>query len=158
VVDPKVLEQIQLRYEALVLAGAFDERSRRLWAASEARAAGYGGIAAVHRVTGMSRTTISVGLRELGEPAAVAAGRVRRPGGGRKALVDTDPTLLEDLERLVAPTERGDPESPLRWTVKSLRVLARELETMGHQVSYRVVGILLRRLGYSLRNKMPTTR
>ncbi len=140
---------IRTRYGAL--SAALDERSRRLLLGAEAHAAGRGGQAAVARATGASAATIRRGLRELGEPAGgLARGRIRRPGGGRKRAVELDPTLRRDLEALIEPTSRGDPISPLRWTTKSVRRLASELERQGHQVSYRIVGELLHELGYSL--------
>src|SRR6478736_6166789 len=110
-----------------------DERGRRLVAAAEAFAAGYGGIAAVAIATGVAPSTIGRGLKELAqdEPSE----RIRRPGAGRKRTVSKDPTLLPDLEALVEPTTRGDPESPLRWTCKSLRRLAQALQAQGHAVS-----------------------
>jgi hypothetical protein len=133
-----------------------DERSRRLIAATEARAIGRGGISAVARATGVSRPAIRLGLQELAGGTPVEAGRVRRPGGGRKRIADTDPTLVRDLERLVEPTTRGDPESPLRWTCKSLRVLGAELNRQGHRVSHPVVADLLDELGYSLQGNRKT--
>ncbi|MFL6226622.1 MAG: ISAzo13 family transposase [Actinomycetes bacterium] len=138
------------------LAGELDERRRRLWAAAEARSAGWGGIAAVARATGISQATIRNGLRELDAGERLAAGRVRRPGGGRKSLVETDPTLLGDLERLVDGDSRGDPEQPLRWTAKSVRTLADALRELGHRVSFRTVARLLRGLGYSLQANAKT--
>ena len=110
------------RYRAL--AGEFDERRRRLWAAAEARSHGRGGVTAVARATGMSPTTIHKGLCELAAGETLPPGRVRRPGGGRKRLSEQDPTLLRDLERLLEADSRGDPCSPLRWTAKSVRNLA----------------------------------
>jgi transposase len=147
---------IATRYGAL--APALDERSRRLYLGAEALAAGRGGQAAVARVTGAAAGTIRRGMRELGEPpgASLARGRVRRPGGGRKRTVDLDPTLREDLEALIEPTSRGDPESPLRWTTKSLRNLAAELGRQGHRVSHRIVGGLLHGMGYSLQANRKT--
>ena len=136
------------RYRAL--AGELNERQRRLWAAAEARAAGRGGIAATARATGMAEGTIRTGLRELESGEPLEPGRVRRRGAGRKPLTETDPTLLADLERLVDDQSRGDPESPLRWTAKSVRRLRDELRTQGHDVSHETVARLLRRLGYSL--------
>jgi len=112
-----------------------------LLAASEARA---GGVAAVSRATGIAASTIGRGLRELAAAAGLEVERVRRPGGGRKPLVATDATLLDDLLALVAPSERGDPISPLRWTFKSLRRLAAELAERGHRISHTVVGELLK--------------
>jgi len=136
------------RYRAL--AGELDERRRRLWAAAEARSCGRGGIAAVARATGIAQNTIRAGLRELERGERLEPGRVRRPGGGRPRLTDRDPSLLEDLERLVDADSRGDPELPLRWTAKSVRRLAAALRGMGHQVSHQTVAQLLRSLGFSL--------
>ncbi|MCA1678920.1 MAG: ISAzo13 family transposase [Actinobacteria bacterium] len=138
------------------LAGELDERRRRLWAAAEARSCGRGGIAAVARATGISEATIRKGLRELEAGERLEPGRVRRRGGGRKRLVEKDPTLLGDLERLVDSDSRGDPEQPLRWTAKSVRTLAEGLRKLGHQVSFRTVARLLRGLGYSLQANAKT--
>jgi len=135
-----------------MLAGQLDERGMRLWAAAEARACGWGGTSAVSRATGIARSTISRGREELERGETLEAGRVRRPGAGRKPLTETDLTLLADLERLIGPEARGDPEMPLRWTAKSLRTLARELREMGHEISARSVAPLLRELGYSLQS------
>jgi hypothetical protein len=132
------------------LAGELNERQRRLWAAAEARAAGRGGIAAVARATGMAIDTIRNGIAELESGEALEPGRVRRRGGGRKPLTETDPTLLRDLERLLEADTRGDPESPLRWTAKSVRQLAAGLGELGHRVHFASVAKLLRALGYSL--------
>src|ERR687890_2609330 len=133
-----------------------DERGRRLFAATEARAAGYGGIAAVSRATGIAVSTIGRGLKELGTAARLDADRVRRPGGGRKPLVATDTALLDDLLALVAPSERGDPMSPLRWTCKSLRRLAGELAACGHRINHTVVGELLKQQKFSLQANCKT--
>ena len=141
-------EGIADRYRAV--SPFLDERARRLLAAAEARVLGRGGSVAVAALTGVARNTIARGLRELAESPDVAMGRVRKPGGGRKRTVEKDPTLVGDLEGLVEPTTRGDPESPLRWTCKSVRTLARELQQMGHQVSYQLVSEMLEELGYSL--------
>lgn len=124
--------------------------------AAEAQAIGYGGISLVSRVTGASRGTISRGLEELKSPTGPQPEGVRRPGGGRKKTVDVDPTLREDLEKLINPTERGDPESPLLWTSKSLRHLAKELKLLGHQTSHRMVAEILHNLGYSLQANRKT--
>ena len=147
---------IRTRYGAL--SAALDERSRRLLLGAEAIAAGRGGQAAVARATGASAATIRRGIAELGEPASTALGRgrVRRPGGGRKRTVDLDPTLRTDLEALIEPTSRGDPESPLRWTTRSVRNLAAELVRQGHRVSHRIVGDLLHDMGYSLQANRKT--
>jgi transposase len=155
----KTESEITRQYEQL--RGSLDERGRREWAASEAIALGYGGIAKVHRATGIVPSTIGKGIRELREQEHCSPGRdeprrVRRPGGGRKKKIDKDQTLQADLEGLVEPTTRGDPESPLRWTCKSLRRLAKQLTAMGHRVSYRTVGRLLKALGYSLRANRKT--
>lgn len=133
-----------------------DERGRRQFAAVEARLAGYGGIAAVARATGIVPSTIWRGLTELDDPAPLSADRVRRPGGGRRRLVAQDPKLLAALNGLVAPGARGDPMSPLRWTSKSLRRLARELRAMGHAISHTVVGELLQGMGFSLQANRKT--
>lgn len=133
-----------------------NERLRRLYAANEAQALGYGGISAVARATGVSRQAIAKGLKELAAPDAATAMRIRRPGGGRKRTVSKDATLLPDLEQLVEPLSRGDPESPLRWTCKSVRKLAGELNRQGHQVSHELVANLLKELGYSLQANRKT--
>lgn len=127
-----------------------DERDRRLALATEARSWGRGGIAAVHRATGASRSTIRRGLRELDNDSADQVDRVRAPGGGRKKAEVADPELLDRLDSLIEPGTRGDPESPLRWTTKSTRKLAGELTAMGHEVSHSVVAKILRSAGYSL--------
>ena len=141
-------EEIKQRYERL--AGELNERTRRLFAANEAMALGWGGIAVVARATGLSRQVIVDGMQELREGQRAGEGRIRRIGGGRKSNVSKDPSLSEDLERLVEPVTRGDPESPLRWTSKSVRKLAKELQHLGHQVSHELVSELLHELGYSL--------
>jgi len=126
------------------------ERSKRIWAATEAQALGRGGISAVSRATGMDRNTIAKGVREIESPETLAPERIRRPGGGRKRASAIDSTLMEDLERLIDPVTRGDPTSPLRWTCKSVRKLSDELGHKGHQVSHTVVAALLHEMGYSL--------
>jgi hypothetical protein len=136
-----------------------DERSRRQWAAAEARELGWGGVSLVARATGLSRPTITAGMRELDQPIAeraAQAGRVRRPGGGRRPLTATDPGLLPALESLLEPVTRGDPESPLRWTCKSTRRLAEELTRRGHPVGPRTVAALLHAAGYSLQANRKT--
>ena len=145
---------IRERFEAL--SPHLDERGRRLFAATEAAAAGYGGIAAVSRITGIAASTIGRGLNELAAPTRLEPGRIRRSGGGRKALVVTDRKLLDDLNGLVEPEARGDPMSPLRWTCKSLRRVAAELAALGHRVSHTVVGELLRQQKFSLQANRKT--
>jgi len=145
-----------VRQRFTVLEPVLDEKSRRLLVAAESKAWGPGGISAVSKTTGMSRQVIRQGLRELAQSPTHPAGRVRRPGGGRKRAKQKDPTLLADLEKLVDPTTRGDPESCLRWTCKSVRKLAEELAGMGHEVSYPVVAELLREIGYSLQANRKT--
>ena len=144
-----------IRQRHAALSPALDERQLRLWAASEARAFGYGGVSLVARISGLARSTIHAGLAELEEPPT--AGRVRRRGAGRKRRADTQPELLAALDALVDPAARGDPESPLRWTRKSLRRLEAELRGQGFAVSHRVVGDLLREAGYRLQgNRKPS--
>lgn len=143
------METLQRKYSSL--ASALNERSRRLWAASEARAVGHGGIALVARATGISRSTIERGIAELERDGPVLeADRIRQPGGGRKRAVTKDPRLEADLDALLEPTVSGAPDSPLRWTSKSVRRLADELNAMGHDVSYQTVKRLLHAGGYSL--------
>jgi hypothetical protein len=154
--------EISRRYRSL--RPMLDERRARLFGAAEAQVIGRGGIAVVGRATGMSRARIAAGLRELeqlhasGDSAtpALPRERVRRSGGGRKRLTEVAPTLLRDLDSLVDPESRGDPESPLRWTAKSLRSLATELAAMGHRISATKVGQLLHELGYSLQANTKT--
>lgn len=126
-----------------------DERARRLFAANEARQLGHGGVSVVSRVCGLSRVTITKGLKEL-EDAPLPAGVVRRPGGGRRMLEIGDPEMPSRLEALVEPLARGDPQSPLRWTSKSTRVLSAALTAAGHPISHETVAQLLRSMQYSL--------
>ena len=151
-ISVRIVKGIDEKYSALC--GAFDERTRRLWAASEAMALGHGGVAAVSRATGLAESTIRAGRRELRQKKSGVAGesspRVRRPGGGRKKLIEHDPELLNALDALVEPTTRGTPTSPLRWTCKSTRHLAKELTRRGHPISHVRVAQLLSELGYSL--------
>lgn len=148
------------RYE--LLEWVLDERQRRMFVAAEAKVLGRGGISAVAKATGVSRETVRAGLAELNaartseKGEADVSARVRRAGGGRKRMTEQDPTLLKDLESLVDPVTRGDPESPLRWTCKSLRTLAAELRDRGHTVSHVVVRTLLKTLGYSLQANAKT--
>ena len=133
-----------------------NERQRRLWAAAEARACGRGGAAVVARATGIGKSTIKRGVAELGEGTRLEAGRVRRAGAGRPRLTESDPTLVEDLQRLVDPDTRGDPCSPLRWCSKSLQNIAGALGKAGHQISDRSAGKLLRGLGFRLHANVKT--
>ncbi len=133
-----------------------DERGRRRFAAAEAMAAGRGGIAAVWRATGMARSTIGRALGELRAGEDIDAGRVRRAGGGRKPMRETDPSLMEDLRSLVEPEARGDPQSPLQWTAKSLRKLSQGLGDLGHTIGRTLVGELLHELGYRLQSNRKT--
>ena len=132
-----------------------DERARRLFAASEARQLGHGGVSVMSRACGLSRVTIMKGLQELEAPP-LPAGRVRRVGGGRPALVARDPDLPARLEAVVEPLTRGDPESPLRWTLKSTRTLSAELAAQQHPVSHEKVAQLLRQMDYSLQGNRKT--
>jgi Rhodopirellula transposase DDE domain len=128
-----------------------NERMRRRWAASEALTLQRGGVTLVAQATGLSRTTIWAGLRELRHPAAdLPPDRSRHAGAGRSFVEEGDPTLVKDLEALLEATTRGDPQSPLRWTCKSTRNLAEELNRQGHRVGYRTVAALLHGLDYRL--------
>ncbi len=153
-IDEDSLRKLQNRHAAIL--PQLDERQRRLFAAAAARAAGHGGIAAVSRVTRIAASTIGRGLKELDAPRPPAPSRIRRPGGGRKSLTERDPGLLGDLNALVEPDTRGDPMSPLRWTCKSLRRLAGELEKLGHKISRTVVGELLKKQKFSLQANSKT--
>jgi len=147
-------DTIRAKYEAL--APVLTERSRRLWAATEAKSLGHGGIAAVIRATGISRSTISRGIQELASGEAAEPQRVRRRGAGRKRSTDKDPTLLTDLTALLEATTAGLPDAPLRWTSKSTRKLAAELQAMGHTVSATLVAELLVQQGYTLQANRKT--
>ena len=145
-----LVEAVRKRFA--VLSQVMNEKVRRLAAASEAKTLGPRSISAVAVATGVSRKTIAKAVAELNSPSDLPPGRVRRVGGGAKRLVDNDPTLLSDLDALVGPTTRGDPMTPLRWTLKSVRVLAAELNRMGHKISPRSVGNLLKVMNYSLQS------
>jgi hypothetical protein len=152
-----VIERIRRMYRAL--APEMDERIRRQWAAAEARELGWGGVTLVARASGLSRTTITAGLRELDlspDSRQAEARRVRRPGGGRRPLAQIDTQLHAALEELIDPVTRGDPMSPLRWTCKSTRRLAEELTRQDHPVSAPTVATLLKRAGYSLQANAKT--
>jgi transposase len=148
-----------IREKFMALEPVLDERGRRRWAATEAKALGYGGQTRVAKATGMSRNTVYVGLRELEHTSTQLLGapkRIRRPGGGRKRLIEYDPLLVAHLDALVEPTSRGDPQSPLRWTCKSTRQLAGALQQQGHHVGRQKVAELLADLGYSLQANRKT--
>ena len=150
-----VEQVVAAKYEAI--APFLDERQRRLWLGVEARALGRGGISAVARAAGVSRTTVTAAVKELDDPGAGApVGRVRRAGAGRPPLLETDPGLAGALEALVDPATAGDPESPLRWTSKSTLTLADELTAEGHPAGARTVAKVLKQLGYSLQANVKT--
>jgi hypothetical protein len=153
VIDERAIAE---RYRLLRESGVLDERGRRLWAAAEARSHGHGGIAAVVRATDISESTVLRGLAELEAGERLEQGRVRRPGGGQRPVTETHPGIEAELERLVAPATRGDPESPLRWTSKSAVKIAAALAECGQRVSERTALRLLKRLGCSLRANQKT--
>jgi len=156
--DAQVVARIRRKFRQL--RGALNERSRRLWAASEALEIGWGGVTAVAEATLMSPSTVRAGIAELKTPrrgkTALPPERIRRAGGGRRRAILNDPQLLPALDGLVEPTSRGDPESPLRWTIKSTRTLAEELARQAHPVSHATVASLLDHAGYSLQGNSKT--
>jgi len=152
--DRRIVQWIRAKYGGL--SEALNERARRCWAAVEALSLGRGGIIAVSEATGLARSTIERGIKELGAANTVSKGRQRRPGGGRRRTDQVNPELKAALERLVEPISRGDPQSPLRWTCKSTRELARELTAQGHGVSATTVRGLLKQAGYSLQANRKT--
>ena len=145
----RMIDLTTINRRFMALRDSLDERSRRLVAAAESLALGRGGISAVSRATGMARQVIRRGVNELQEAPVHPPGRIRKPGGGRKRAVSRDAALKSDLEDLVEPMTRGDPESPLRWTCKSVRKLAAELNRRGHQTNRQTVAEMLDDLGYS---------
>src|SRR6059058_2575933 len=145
---------IRQRFDALE--PVLDEQARRRFAAAEARALGHGGVTLVSKVTGIARSTINRGIAEIEQNRSAGEGRVRRPGGGRRAKTEEDPTLLDDLQKLLEASTRGDPMSPLLWTSKSLDKLCAALKDMQHDVCPNVVAKLLRKLGYSLQSNRKT--
>jgi len=155
-------DEKQVARRFALLASEMDERMRRLFAAAESLTIGYGGVSIVSRATGVSRHAIDAGVEELrqarrlGKRGDAAEGRIRKKGGGRKKNVVKDATLEGDLERLVDPVTRGDPESPLRWTCKSVRKLAEELQRLDHEVSHTLVAELLQAKEYSLQANSKT--
>jgi hypothetical protein len=140
--------QIREKYEHI--RAHLDERRRRIWAATEAKAIGYGGVAIVFRATGIARSTIYEGLRELDNPGELSTGRIRKTGGGRKSTETNNPGFLQTLESLVEPLTRGDPESALRWTCKSVRKLSEELKSRNIIAGHQTVAASLGKMGYSL--------
>jgi transposase len=156
--DATLIERIRAKFQSLD--AVLDERSRRQWAAAEAREYGYGGVSAVATATGLARNTIAAGIRELEyreqHPDEPVSARLRHSGAGRKLSTEADPTLVAALEALVEPLTRGDPESPLRWTCKSTRRLAKELTSQGRRIGYRTVAWLLHEAGYSLQANRKT--
>jgi transposase len=151
--EARVVLRVRAKFRAIV--SELNERGRRLWSASEARSLGRGGIAAVASATGLSDRTIRNGIKEL-STRGLASGRQRRPGAGRALREVEQPGLMAALERLVEPDARGDPQSPLRWTCKSTRSLARALQQQGFRVSYYTVSRLLKMQGYSLQANRKT--
>lgn len=150
-----IINKVRRKFERL--SGVLDERGRRMWAAAEAEAIGYGGQSIVAKATGLSRVTLHRGGAEKAEaPYPSHPDRLRKAGGGRKKLARQEPGLLSALEALVEPTTRGDPESPLRWTCRSTRQLADALAAQGYQASHQTVASLLDSLGYSLQGNQKT--
>jgi Rhodopirellula transposase DDE domain len=162
--ESAIVETVRTKYE--LLRPLLNERIRRQWAACEALSLKRGGVTLVAEATGLSRTTISTGMRELRERANLSmedeisewepVERIRRPGGGRHSLKENDPSVVRDLEALIEPTTRGDPQSPLRWTCKSSRKLAEALRGRGHDLSYQTVTLSLQELDYSLQANRKT--
>ena len=152
--DQRIVRWIENKYQCL--SEELTERARRRWAAVEAVSLGRGGITAVSAATGLAHSTIRRGIDELNDGDAAPAGRERRSGAGRKRTTAVDPGVRAALERLVEPDSRGDPQSPLRWTCKSTRRLARELTAQGHPVGPTTVRRLLRAAGYSLQANRKT--
>jgi len=154
--DTTLIQSVQDKYR--VLDAILDERGRRVWAAAEARSLRRGGVSLVAKATGISRTTIHTGLAELGTHrlAAAPTGRIRKAGGGRKPVIFHAPDIIKALDELVEPTTRGDPESPLRWTCKSTRRLAAELQRAGYRIADRKVADLLHKMQYSLQGNAKT--
>lgn len=157
--DSEIIAAVRNKYQALK--PVMDEKVRRCWAACEAVAIGWGGITVVSEATGISRPTIRAGIAEMqsGAPAAeegLQRRSIRRVGGGRRCLSETDPTLLKDVQALLESSTRGDPQSPLRWSSKSTRHLADALRRQGHRVSHHTVARLLDEMDYSLQGNRKT--
>jgi len=139
-----------------ILAPLLDEKAHRLMIAAESKVLGHGGIGIVSKSTGVSRTTISTGLKELKEPDLIDKSRIRKEGGGRKKSVDKLPAIEKELDKLIEPALRGEPDSPLMWTSKSLRKLSAELKSRGYDVSHKLVGEILKNKGFSLQANRKT--
>jgi len=152
--DARVVEWIREKF--VDLSDELDERGRRRWAAIEARSLGRGGVAAVAEATGMSDRTIRTGIKELESGDSLLPNRQRRQGAGRRSRKDEQPSLVDALEKMIAPTTRGEPTNPLRWTCKSTRTLAAELRSQGFEVGASTVRDLLAELGYSLQGNRKT--
>jgi len=153
--DATLVERIRRKFKSL--RPRMNERLRRQWAAAEAKALGWGGISAVVAATGLSHNTVDRGIEELARRSRRGStDRIRRKGGGRKAITESDPSILRALEDLVEPTSRGDPQSPLRWTCKSTRRLTEQLRRQGHRVGARTVARLLIEAGFSLQSNRKT--
>ena len=155
-IPDSMVKQIENKYNHL--SPLFNERSRRLWAATEADALGYGGILALHRATGLSQNTIRAGLKELRCKSTdlLTQSQIRQSGGGRKRVEEREPLILEALDNLVEPTSRGEPECPLRWTCKSVNQLADALRQQGYTVCAMTAYTLLVEMGYSLQSNRKT--
>src|SRR5947209_2971518 len=150
-----VMSAAGIRRRYAELSPVLDERGRRRFAATEARAYGYGGVSIVSRITGMARSTIGRGIEEIEAHKQVETGLIRKPGGGRKSKCWEDSTLLPDLKRLVEPATRGDPMRALLWTSKSLRHLSQALQSQGHSICPHTVAAILQELasGYKANRK-----
>ena len=149
-------EHLKVREKFEALSRVLDERSLRVWCATEAKALGRGGSALIHRATGISWPTITKGISELEDATPLERGKIRRQGGGRKKLVEKDTTILKDLDSLIEPVTRGDPENPLRWSSKSTIKLARELCEMGHSITQQTVHRFLTAQKYSMKSNRKT--
>lgn len=152
--DKMIVERIRKKYMAV--RDDLDERGRRRWAAAEARDLGWGGVTAVSLATGMSDRTVRTGIQELESPDVLDSSRQRKPGAGRRSLESTSPGLVRALEQIVDSAARGDPMSPLRWSSKSTRTIAQQLERQGFAASHSTVATLLRSLGFSLQANRKT--
>lgn len=150
------MSESQIREKYQLLEHTFNERSRRLFAAAEAHSHGRGGIAIASRATGLERHTIARGIKELFQDKPLPSYNIRKSGAGRKKTILIDKTMTDDLLKMIEPTTRGDPESRLRWTTKSVRNLSRELNRMKHKTSHRMVADILHEMGYSLQGNKKT--